>query len=99
VGITEQRVTLPVIIVQVGLMEHLRIHVSHQHVRDEVRADVIENLRGGVSVIGRLNWIGIDARTLRWIIIPVSGVEEDIIGTPRYFIKAWGIAVHDAYIR
>ena len=35
IGITDQRVTLSVIVVQVVLMEHLRIHVSHQHARDE----------------------------------------------------------------
>jgi len=35
VGITQQRVTLSVIVVQVVLVEHLRVHISHQHVRDE----------------------------------------------------------------
>ena len=35
IGITDQRVTLSVIVVQIVLMEHLRIHVSHQHARDE----------------------------------------------------------------
>ena len=35
IGITEQRVTLPVIVVQIVLMEHFGIDVTHQHVRDE----------------------------------------------------------------
>ena len=98
IGIAEQRVSLPVIVVQVVLMEHLRIDVSHQHARDEARAHVIENLWCGEGVVGCLHGIVVDAGKLRLIVGPVHGVEENIVGTSRYFVKTGSIAVHDAHI-
>ena len=91
--------SLPVIVMQVGLVEHLRIHVSHQHVRDEVGTHKIENLGRAEGVVGRLHGIVINAVKLRLIVRPIRGVEEDIVGASGNFVKARGIAVNDTYVR
>ena len=45
-----------------------------------------------------MHGIVVDAGKLRLIVGPVNGVEENIVGMSRHFVKAGGIAVHHAYI-
>ena len=91
--------TLSVIVVQVGLMEHLGIHVTHQHVVHETGADEVQNLSRDVGVKRRLNRIVVDAGELRLVIRPACHVVEDVVGMPRHLVQLRRIAVHDAHIR
>src|SRR5215475_13941887 len=88
--------SLPVIIVQIELMEHLRIYVPQQHIGDKARAHVVENLGTSKAVKRRL--AAVEAGKLRLIVSPIRGVEVNVVGTPRHLVETRSIAVHDAHI-
>src|SRR5262249_62158384 len=88
--------SLPVIIVEIELMEHLRIYVPQQHIGDKARTHVVENLGSRKAVERRL--VAVEACKLRLIVTPVRGVEVDVVGTPRHFVETRSIAVYHAHI-
>src|SRR5262249_46946766 len=88
--------SLPVIIVEIELMEHLRIYVPQQHIGDKARAHVVENLGSRKAVERRL--VAVEAGKIRLIVISVRGVEEDVVWAPRHLLETRGITVYKAYI-
>jgi hypothetical protein len=72
---------------QVGLVEHIRVHVADEQVAYEARTDKVKDLRGVVIVERRIDRIVVDARKLRLIIGPVGCVEV-ICGVITRFLAA-----------
>ena len=79
-------------------MEHLWVNVAEQHIVHKRRAYEVFDLRCAVTIERRLHWVVVDTRELRLIVIPVGGVEKNIVGMPRYLIDAWSIAVRKANV-